>query len=321
MVAGGGLSGSVPTPHGPVSIAITVAPLGGGNLSVHLPAGCVGGAVLELSEVLLARMGWHLDVRGSSTGGVLLLNGAADPASFAANRGPLFESELAGPGGRSGVWSLRLPPGEGVDHVVTFLTPPGAILDGSRPSLAAPGSPFPPPAWPSRVVAVDTETAGDWIGRFGAAGYVLFGFNANTTDLVSLPPFLESVTSIDGTRNNWALPLPINDTRALQNPVANDDPSRSIGCTFNSMTVAIDIFMQPAAEGTWYQVAAYVVDYDRGYSTHSGFGPRHSTIALLQRDTLNSAAPVQVREIEGIQANTSSQPASPYKHIHMYTST
>lgn len=40
------------------------------------------------------------------------------------------------------------------------------------------------------------------------------------------------------------------------------------------------------------QIAAYIVDYDLGFPTHVGLG-RQSTVALLDRATLNAAAPVQ----------------------------
>ena len=41
------------------------------------------------------------------------------------------------------------------------------------------------------------------------------------------------------------------------------------------------------------QVAAYIVDYDVNEPTHDGYGGRQSTVALLDRATLNSASPVQ----------------------------
>lgn len=46
------------------------------------------------------------------------------------------------------------------------------------------------------------------------------------------------------------------------------------------------------------QIAAYVVDYDRGEQTHDGYGPRQGTVALLDRATLNAAAPVQFVNVD-----------------------
>ena len=41
------------------------------------------------------------------------------------------------------------------------------------------------------------------------------------------------------------------------------------------------------------QVSAYVVDYDVGTPSHGGLAGRQSTVALLDRATLNAAAPLQ----------------------------
>ena len=45
---------------------------------------------------------------------------------------------------------------------------------------------FPPPTYPVAKGAIDTTTRGAWVGRYGAAGYVLFAF-ANGTDIVHIP--------------------------------------------------------------------------------------------------------------------------------------
>lgn len=67
----------------------------------------------------------------------------------------------------------------------------------------------------------------------------------------ALPPFIASVSPIEGSLNNWAAPSPNNDPRSLQDPSGGP---RGIGCAFASMTLGVDVHMTAASEGTWYQV-------------------------------------------------------------------
>jgi hypothetical protein len=258
MAARGGLSGSVPTPHGPVRVVISVTEpeeqraQAGSSIEVSLPTGCTGGARLELSAVLLVRLGWLQQLGGTSESQAplsLLVNGSRVTAVFAGLRGPLYD-EAHPERGRSGVWAINLPPGA---HAIkaSDVLPERALK--AVPSAGE--DPFPPAMWPARFIGVDTETRGDWIGRFGASGYVLFGFNASGT-VETLPSFLASVRPIEGSLANWLMPPPANDSRALQNP--NGGP-RGIGCALAAlvwpgMTVGVDVLMTSAAEGQWYQV-------------------------------------------------------------------
>ena len=69
--------------------------------------------------------------------------------------------------------------------------------------------------------------------------------------LQTLPPFISSVSPIEGSLNNWAAPSPNYDPRALQDPSGGPP---GIGCAFASMTLGVDVHMAAAAVGTWYQV-------------------------------------------------------------------
>ena len=268
MVAGGGLSGSVPSPHGPIHVSIftptLVAPAKDASIEVSIPVGCSGGVHLELSRVLLARLGWgpqDLGLRPITSplpGEIMTLeppplrvNGAHFRANYDAHRGSLVDENCPAMG-RCGAWVLDLPPGK---HTIT-----PAIVSARGPTEAPLSvDPFPPLAWPSRFIGVDTHTRGNWIGRFGGAGFVFFDFNASGTVQV-LPPFIVSAKPIEGLLTNWQQPPPANDTRALQDP---SDGNRGIGCayaalTYPGMTLGIDVLMPVAAEGTWYQVSARV---------------------------------------------------------------
>ena len=92
----------------------------------------------------------------------------------------------------------------------------------------------------------------------------------------------------------WTDPPPANDPRALQDPFGGPSAPRSIGVSYNSMTTAIDVELQAAAEGqVSFSLAVYLVDYDAGRPDHDGLPPRQATVALLDRWTLDPAAPVQ----------------------------
>ena len=263
MVVGGGLVGSVPSPHGPIHVSVITptqaAPADGASIEVSVPAGCSGGVLLELSYVLVSRLGW-MPLPGQPREAsplprgevvpreplLLRVNGLPFRSTFDALRGPLVDETRPGIG-RCGAWVLELPSGK---HILTT----GSALRTARPSLSV--NPFPSLSWPSRFVGVDTRTRGNWIGRFGGSGFVLFDFNASGTVQV-LPPFVSSAKPIEGLLMNWQLPPPVNDTRALQDPSGG---SRGIGCAYAAlvypgMTLGIDIVMPTSAEGTWYQVS------------------------------------------------------------------
>jgi hypothetical protein len=50
--------------------------------------------------------------------------------------------------------------------------------DAGASLLAFAGGVFPPAAWPAALVQVDHATQGDWIGRYGSAGFHIFGVGA-----------------------------------------------------------------------------------------------------------------------------------------------
>ena len=254
--APGGLSGSVPTPHGAVSLHASRAR----GIELSVPAGCVGGALLRLSEVLLLRLGWldldlgGGDVLGLERGLTVLVNGVATTlrAASTGEQGPRFESELSGlrNGGRSRVALLALPPGE---HVIVASS---AQLLPAR-SLAGVPPPFPPLEWPARIVQLDTQTQGSWVSKYGSEGYVLWG-----ADVSKLPPYVSTFGTMDAWDRQWRAPAPGVDARALQDP-HNESAPRAIGYLESGInelpqyTFGIDIALTPEAEaaGAWYQVA------------------------------------------------------------------
>ena len=295
MAASGGLRGSVPTPRGAVALEINVA---AAAIALRLPPGV--DAQLRLSEPLLARMG----LTGRLDSALVSVNGGAAHALTAAPglRGPLFESEVRrAPAriGRSAVASIDLLGGG--DHRVELMSRARAP---TAAAMAAAAPAFPPPTWPARLVQVDTWTRGDWVGRFGADGYVLASFSNSSSsaapDLARLPPYIASfrssvrgayvATCAASATGAWLDPDPNLDARALQDPAGF---GRAAGFWFSGCSDYVDISMDAAAEasGLWYRLAVYVVDYDSGRPSHAGFPPRRQTLTLLNLLSLEAAAP------------------------------
>jgi hypothetical protein len=201
-----GVAGAVGTPHGVVAVSALPADddeqpgggSGGGGggaavVTVTLPAG-VAGATLRLTAVSVGRL-LGLDAPPPTGDALLaaveLLLGGAPPAPggvrvTAPADAPLLDEAAPG-GARASALELELPPGGGgggggaTTHTVT-LRARGAGAARRRAAWAPRGSPFPPPAWPGTFVGSDATTRGSWLGRYGADGYALLGFDAPPAD-------------------------------------------------------------------------------------------------------------------------------------------
>ena len=56
--------------------------------------------------------------------------------------------------------------------------------------------PFPPAQYPARSASVDSTTAGNWTGKYGAAGYVLYAFDDAGDAVERLPSFVKNITYV-----------------------------------------------------------------------------------------------------------------------------
>ena len=302
IAANGGLRGAVPTPHGAVELRVSREE----GLWLSVPTGCSGGARLELSEVLLHRLGW-LDLLGGDSAGALehvavSVSGAAARALLPARDalGPLFERELesvgrarGGAGVRSRVAVVELPPGTHSIKLASPSTPP--VISAAAPP------PFPPLEWPARIVQIDSTTQGSWVDKYGTEGFVLFNFKGG--NLQQLPDYVSTFGTMDVvTSKAWTMPVPDADPRALQDP-KNVSGARAIGffeCGINELpqyTFGIDIALTEEAEaaGRFFQVALYIVDFDLGFPTHTGAAePRRLLVDVKSGwPELNPIAPTQ----------------------------
>ena len=97
-------------------------------------------------------------------------------------------------------------------------------------------------------IGTDEATQGDWIGKYGANGAILFA----PKDLVDL----KDIKYDDGGNQRWDWANPTPDDRGLLYP---DDPKKRAGsCIFNNPVGLITI----ETKLTNYQVAVYAVDWD-----------------------------------------------------------
>ena len=287
------LAGSVPTPHGVIEVSIDSM-----SLNFSIPKGSTEGASVELSEILLARLGWLNESYFKTSWGInVTVTRKVDSETTTEH---LYLSPILkykGPrrvndGGRSHCAHVRINPGERVYVMRSF------ARNVLTPSLTTP--PFPPIHWQANVVKIDTWTGGDFVGKYGSLGYSLFNFDLTAGgDVTLLPSFVSTISIMDGNARNWTLPDPTSDPRALVDP-RNASANRKIGfyeCFQNQLpqfTFSIDIALTPEAEGvTPYQLAVYLVDYDIGESTHTGAAePRRMIVDFKSGwPTLNPLAP------------------------------
>ena len=109
-------------------------------------------------------------------------------------------------------------------------------------------------SWALPIPAVNSTTQGNWIGVYGAYGFILNGFDGG--DRVSLPSFISSYTTTGYSRWTWASPT--SDTRAIEDP-ANPSTRRAT-CSFDNNLVSIELdFNKPMA----FQLEVYILDWDQ----------------------------------------------------------
>ncbi len=94
----------------------------------------------------------------------------------------------------------------------------------------------------------DTKTQGDWIGKYGENGAILFA----PKDLVDL----KDIKYNDGGNQRWDWANPTPDKRGLFYP--NDPKKRAGSCVFNNPVGVLTIETKLSN----YQVAVYAVDWD-----------------------------------------------------------
>lgn len=199
----------------------------------------------------------------------------------------------------------------------TMLLPSGrysieGVYDGCAPlppvhaTEHAPFPPFGPAAFPAHG-SFDNATRGDWRGRYGKAGYVLFGFD-NGTDAVRLPTWCVNVTANKRGHPRQS-PLPrhyhgaskANGTYLQPPPGRPPTDSRALGsvgdeCSDGCQGSIIDVNVSRA--GKPYTVGLYMV----GVAPQRD-GPGHAPQLAIRPMDLTTFSPIAklplVSEFEG----------------------
>lgn len=228
------VAGSVPTPRGPVSARFD---LGSGHCSVVIPDGSVAHVGLPHAgrTITRIRLDGHL------------------------------------------VWDGGFHPAPGVDgatddgeHVLLNGVPAGRHELSVRYAGRRPPFTPAPISHPMRFVRLDDRTGGDWGGRYGADGHVLFNYDGAGRNRASLPAYVSSVQpwtqGYAGYSNclNAIWEPATSDRRALA-PDAGNGSSRTAACLYSStpspagMTMVVELAAERSVQ---YQLAMYFVDWD-----------------------------------------------------------
>jgi hypothetical protein len=226
------VSGSVPTPHGPVSAEFDIEP---GRGQVQIPPGARGRIGIPSDGRTIKRI--RVNRKLVWDGAFHQVPGIGDAA---AADGTVILTDVA--------------PGR-YDLDVSYSGTRGAFRDG-------------PLSYPMRFLRTDTTTSGDWGGVYGRDGYILFNYDGPGADRAAKPSYVQSVVPWVG--GSWSDCLSTmwqsgtDDRRALAPDITNGTP-RSAACLYTGtpspggMTMPIDVTVAP---GVTFQLGMYFVDWD-----------------------------------------------------------
>lgn len=243
------VSGSVPTPEGTIRAEFDVSK---GLASVQAPAGTTGRIGVPKAE---------RTIESITINGKLAWDGAfrAVPGIGGAEANPDFVtfSDV-----RPGTYEMKV------------------VYSGTAPTFA--DGPW---IYPAKFVKEDRETGGDWGGKYGADGYVLFGADGEDKDLVQLPDYVESVTRRLGRVGQFSEP---GDSQALaKGPEYGSERSKGVFYSGNphalEQCVVLDVALK---QPTDYEFALYFADIDRKN--------RRQSLELFDMDTRKLIAPTRI---------------------------
>jgi hypothetical protein len=242
------VSGGVPTPRGLVAAGFDVQ---SGRCQATIPAGVIGRVGIPKAGRTIAsvRINNHLAWDGTyhSIAGVESAGETAEYVRF--------------DGVKGGDYAIRVK-----------------YLGHSQPAREKPME------YPLRLLKTDTTTHGDWGGKYGRDGYVLFSYDGAGKDRVQLPSYARSVTPFlakPGSQDTtWALQT--DDHRALAPDLSNTIP-RNAGCTYDAPTFHVDVDVQT---NTPYSLALYFLDWDKK--------GRQTTVEVHDLKTFDLIAPIEM---------------------------
>jgi alpha-L-rhamnosidase len=244
------VEGTVPTPHGVIRASFNTRT---GKCSITVPAGVT-------AKIGLPRV--EKTIRSISCNGNIVWNGKYTTVNGIA--------------------------GASEDSNYVYLTgvQPGSYSIVISYSGTTPAYQELPWIYPVDHIITDTSTGGNWGGKYGTSGYVLFAYDNQQKDIRKLPAFVQSLTCRLNHQVQWAMNS--DESRA---PSASPDNSfpRNAGAivTQNAIpclqTMTVDIKLKPEHA---CRVALYFLDWDNSH--------RKVAIEMFDLNDLKLLAPVQV---------------------------
>jgi hypothetical protein len=294
--------GRVPTPRGAIEVQHVVDDeLGDGASQLPFSAlrGAASTASIRLTTRVRAPPGLVASVRvPRQLGGAQLLSATAALHGGAPTALDLLDDHAGAPDA-AGRRTLDVPDVELGGNELVVVAEYGASAVGVSSNLISTTSLFPPfgaPIWPAGALVIDNSTHGSWVGAVGAAGHVLFAFDAAPsggppTDRVSLPSFIANVSLGPGVLRALAAEPAFTQTESwLQDPLAPAG-ARKLGAAYVGSTgglygLFVDVTSAPNAPD--YRVTAYAAD---------------TTATASARDGAPAAQSMFVRAADGVTRN------------------
>jgi hypothetical protein len=245
------VSGSVPTPKGTIRAAFDVTK---GQASLTAPAGTIGRIGIPMVEKTIKsiRINGKLAWKNGTSHAVPGIGGASTNRDFV-----IFNDVQPGTYEIKVAYSGRTPVFKDV-----------------------------PWQFPATFVKEDRTTSGNWGGKYGLDGSVLFCIDGVDKDRVQLPNYVTTVTRRQGRVGGWS--EPVVDTRALAQSPTNG-AARCDGVLYCGNPAAcqqclvVDVALKQSAE---YQLALYFVDLDRK--------GRRQSVELFDLESRKLIAPTHV---------------------------
>lgn len=243
------IRGSVPTPHGTITAGFDIKT---GKCAVSIPEGVTARIGIPKAEKAIQ----SIDVNGKNA-----WNGKYSPV----------KGIKAAEEDKDFVYFENVEAGE-YNMAVTY--------SGNTPTYTEL-----PWIYPVDRITIDSVTSGNWGGKYGSAGYVMFSYNEGK-DIRKLPDFVSDVYCRLNDTVQWA--YNVSDSRALASSEKNGSSRNASAIhTRNAIpclqTMTVDLKLRKEKS---YQASLYFLDWDNQN--------RKVQIEIFDLVTLNLLAPVQV---------------------------
>lgn len=273
----GSVNGSVPTPFGQLRLSVDVDM---GQHSVFVPQGTE------------ARVSLPIPLADSAHACVAVAHYTVDGVARVVNSSTTRQ-------GFCSLQAITLAPGE---HSITVVYSSRQVFSDRVAQNSR--APFGPPQW-VRLLAIDNSSGGDWVGKYGQSGFVIFGGKPQET-IEHLPEW--AAWSVGRTYRNMSLFAPnrgtylntAGDRRALQDP--SNHTNRVLGwwSPGGQQTGFVDLTLTAGRNVT---VSVYSVDFDNPQPLAGDWpplpadqGPRWQALLFYDLVTLRQLAPIVIQK-------------------------